>query len=215
MILPVSICNGPGPFGLFDHVVWWAGVSSLQSAGVGGTGSRLVPCAGGRLVRKAEEGASSAEAVSEALLMLCDRLVDGGGPGGGGGSGMPGSHLFWLEERLAAREDCPFRPIPPVEAARRDAGGFAEDSADTASGARAIACTVVSRSASIALTVVVFVAFPLDVNDESIRSAWFLDDERTRLLSPDAGGGGGKPGATVALGESIEYSCEGTGDRPM
>lgn len=71
--------------------------------------------------------------------MLCDRLVNGGGPGGGGGNGMPGSHLFWLEERLTPRDDCPFSPIPPVEAARRDDGGLAENSADTVSGARAIA----------------------------------------------------------------------------
>lgn len=108
MILPVSICNGPGPLVLFDHVDWWTVVSSsLQSAGVGGTGSRLVPCPGGRLVRNAEGGASSAEGGSEALFMLCDRLVVGGGPGGGGGNGMPGSHRFWLEERLPARDDCP------------------------------------------------------------------------------------------------------------
>ena len=72
--------------------------------------------------------------------MLCDRLVDGGGPGGGGGNGMPGSHRFWLGERLTARDVTrdagPLSPIPPVDAALRDAGGLANGcSTDIASGA--------------------------------------------------------------------------------
>lgn len=64
---------------------------------------------------------------------------------------------------------------------------------------------------------VVVAAFALDVNVEIILSAWFLDDERTRLLRPDAGsGGGGKLVATVPFGDSFIYGCEGgTGDRPI
>ena len=58
--------------------------------------------------------------------------------------------------------------------------------------------------------------FALEVKEESIRSAWFFDDDRTRLPKVDAGGGGGRnAGAEVALGESLECVCEGgTGDRP-
>lgn len=60
-----------------------------------------------------------------------------------------------------------------------------------------------------------FAVFPLDVKEERIRSAWFLDDERTRLLSPDADGGGGYAGAKVVLGDSVIYGCDGgTGERP-
>lgn len=42
-ILPVSICSGAGPFGKLEIPGRGAGLSSLQSAGVGGTVSRVVP----------------------------------------------------------------------------------------------------------------------------------------------------------------------------
>lgn len=42
-ILPVSICSGAGPFGKLEFTGRGAGLSSLQSAGVGGTVSRVVP----------------------------------------------------------------------------------------------------------------------------------------------------------------------------
>jgi len=65
--------------------------SSTQSAGVGGTGPRLVPWPGGRLVEGA--GIAAVKLLPDAepsddRLMLWDRVL-GGSPGGGGGSGMP------------------------------------------------------------------------------------------------------------------------------
>ena len=65
---------------------------SFQSAGVGGTGPRLVTPAGGRRLFTGGDMIGT-----EFLSMdctLCDLLDEGGGgPGGGGGRGMPGSHL--------------------------------------------------------------------------------------------------------------------------
>ena len=59
-----------------------------------------------------------------------------------------------------------------MEAALRDAGGLVENSKDAASGARAIASTVVSRKASIALMGVVEAEFfALEAKEERIRSA--------------------------------------------
>lgn len=85
---------------------------------------------------------------------------------------MPGSHLDCPWEWLVVRDSGPLRPIPPVEAALRDAGGLPEKSNDAASGACAIASTVVSRKASIALLgVAVAEFFALEVKEESIRSA--------------------------------------------
>lgn len=57
--------------------------------------------------------------------MLWERLPAGGGPGGGGGRGIPGSHaplegLYDLSS--SSLEDMLDNPMPPVEAARRDAG---------------------------------------------------------------------------------------------
>ena len=57
--------------------------------------------------------------------MLWERLPAGGGPGGGGGRGIPGSHaplegLYDLSS--SSLEDVLDNPMPPVEAARRDAG---------------------------------------------------------------------------------------------
>ena len=47
----------------------------------------------------------------------------GGGPGGGGGNGVPASHLDWLDDLLGGFELGFASPIPPVDAALRDAGG--------------------------------------------------------------------------------------------
>ncbi len=90
-ILPVSICNAAGPVDVLSNPGWGAGLSSLQSAGVGGTVSRVVPLPGGRLERKGRICATSDRGDSEVLSRLCDRAHAGGGPGGGGGRGIPGS----------------------------------------------------------------------------------------------------------------------------
>lgn len=59
--------------------------SSVQLAGVGGTGPKAVtPLGGGRLVGGDIMGAP----FSPALDTLCDREDGGGGPGGGGGRGI-------------------------------------------------------------------------------------------------------------------------------
>lgn len=47
----------------------------------------------------------------------------------------------------------------------------------------------------------------LVVSEDSSRSAWFLDDDRTRWPALDVGGGGGgKFGAPIGFGESLEYN---------
>lgn len=116
---------------------------------------------------------------------------------------MPGSHRFWLGERLTARGAGPVSPIPPVDAARRAAGGINEAST-VASGARAIAWAVVSCKVSMALMGdAMLVAFALEVTDESSLSAVFLDDERIRRAEPGAGGGGNAAGG-AAIGDSVE-----------
>lgn len=95
--------------------------------------------------------------------------------------------------------------MPPVEAALRDAGGFTEDTVELVSGAPAIARAVVSCRVSMAWTgESVLGAFALDVNEESSLSAVFLEDDRARWATCDAGGGGGKAGPRVAFGESIK-----------
>ena len=119
-MLPVSMCKGPGPFGGSRDLCSWVVESSRQSAGVGGTVSRLVPWPGGRLVRTGKVGASPVEGLPAGRLRLWDRAEAGGGPGGGGGSGIPGSHVGG--ERLVERDPFPARPIPPVEAALLAAG---------------------------------------------------------------------------------------------
>ena len=115
---------------------------------------------------------------------------------------MPGSHRFWLGERLTARGAGPVSPIPPVDAARRAAGGINEES-KVASGARAMAWAVVSCKVSMALKGdAMLVAFALEVTDESSRSAAFLDDDRIRWVDPGAGGGGNAAGG-AAIGDSV------------
>lgn len=79
------VADGRGAIG--EH-----GCSSLQSAGVGGTGARAVPLPGGRRDRDAETVRRSMGDDSKDLFRLCERVLAGGGPGGGGGNGMPGSH---------------------------------------------------------------------------------------------------------------------------
>lgn len=92
-MLPVSICSDTGPFSRPELCSWRDGASSsLQPAGVGGTGSRLVPSPGGRLLRGVNPDVRPDDWVSDGLLKLWDRFDDGGGPGGGGGNGIPGSH---------------------------------------------------------------------------------------------------------------------------
>lgn len=170
---------------------------------MGGTVSRVVPRPGGRLVREAGWSRSSDAGDVDVLLKLCDRDVDGGGPGGGGGKGMPGSHRFWLGERLTARGAGPVSPIPPVEAARRAAGGIDADS-EVASGARAIACAVLSCKASMTfMGDAMPVVFAIEVIDESSLSAAFLDDDRTRWVEPGAGGGG-NAATGAAIGDSVK-----------
>ena len=99
--------------------------SSTQFAGVGGTGPRLVPTPGGRLVLGAGTGAVKLLPdvdPSDDRHILWDRAF-GGSPGGGGGSGMPGSQPSRDGDLLSGLDEDPFIPIPPVEAALREAGG--------------------------------------------------------------------------------------------
>ena len=96
--------------------------SSLQSAGVGGTVSRVVPFPGGRLARSGRVGVDLLIGLSDGLSKLCERAAAGGGPGGGGGSGIPGSHITGLGEWLAKREELAERPNALVEAALRAVG---------------------------------------------------------------------------------------------
>lgn len=92
-MLPVSICRDDGPCersregGARPFVP----SSSLQSAGVGGTVSRLVPVPGGPLNRKGNVIPEDESSIGR--FRLCER---GGGPGGGGGRGMLGSQVTGL-----------------------------------------------------------------------------------------------------------------------
>ena len=124
-MLPVSICNGNGPCERSrEGIRAFVPSSSFQSAGVGGTVSRLVPVPGRRLNRSGCVGASPVDGVSIGLLRLCDRADAGGGPGGGGGRGMFGSQVAGLGARLVERDDPTARPIPPVDAALLAPGGW-------------------------------------------------------------------------------------------
>ena len=124
-MLPVSICNGAGPCERSrEGARSLVPSSSLQSAGVGGTVSRLVPVPGGRLDRSGSVGANPEDELSIGRFRLCERADVGGGPGGGGGRlGMFGSQVTGLGEWLVERVDPPARPIPPVDAALLAAGG--------------------------------------------------------------------------------------------
>ena len=103
-----------------------AGLSSRQSAGVGGTGPSWVPFTGAVLVRNAGGGPGVDDELSDelALLRLWERADAGGGPGGGGGRGIPVSQPDFGGDLLAGVKGVPVRPMPPVEAARREAGGL-------------------------------------------------------------------------------------------
>lgn len=199
-MLPVSICSGAGPLDRMPEEPGLGSMSSsLQSAGVGGTASRLVPRPGGRLVRGPGGTTRSDAGDPDILLKLCDR-DDGGGPGGGGGNGMPGSHRYWLGERLATRGVGPVSLMPPVEAARREPGGIKEGS-KVSSSTRAFTWAVDCCKPSIAfIEVVKLIAFALAVTDESNLSAGFLDDAR---VEADAGGGG-NVAAGAAIGDSVK-----------
>lgn len=72
--------------------------SSLQSAGVGGTVSRLVPVPGGYLDPRGSVGADPEDRPSMGRFRLCDRADAGGGPGGGGGMGTFDSQVTGLGE---------------------------------------------------------------------------------------------------------------------
>lgn len=91
--------------------------SSVQFAGVGGTGPSALNSALGRLV-----GGDTIGSVERDIL--CD-LDDGGGPGGGPGSCMPGVHLDVEDPR---ERDVDGVLMAPVDAALRDAGGRCEPS---------------------------------------------------------------------------------------
>lgn len=95
-MLPVSICSGPCERSR-EGARFFVPSSSLQSAGVGGTGSRVVPVPGGRLDRSGSVGANPEDGLSVGRFRLCER-ADGGGPGGGGGRGMCGSQVTGLGE---------------------------------------------------------------------------------------------------------------------
>ena len=123
-MLPVSICNGNGPCKRSREGGWsFAPSSSLQSAGVGGTVSRLDPVPGRRLDRTGSVGPRPEDELTIGLFRLCDRADEGGGPGGGGGKGESGCQVTGLAAWLAERDEPPARPIPPVDAALLAAGG--------------------------------------------------------------------------------------------
>lgn len=94
--------------------------SSIQPAGVGGTGPREETANEAELPGR-RVGGDVMRSVDEERLALCD-LDCGGGIGGGGGNGMPGSHLGRDAEEALERE-LEGVSIAPVDAARRDAGG--------------------------------------------------------------------------------------------
>lgn len=106
------------PQGDFDR---FRASSSRQSAGVGGIGPSVLPSFGAALL-----GAGAArdrdDESSDVLFMLCEREPPGGGPGGGGGSGMPGSQTA-VRDGVLEPSSRRAMPMPPVEAARLDAGG--------------------------------------------------------------------------------------------
>jgi hypothetical protein len=85
--------------------------SSVQPAGVGGTGPSVDNSGGLRVGGETRR--------SLVRLMLCD-LDCGGGPGGGGGNGIPGSHLVDDDPREHEDEGV---LIAPADAALREAGG--------------------------------------------------------------------------------------------
>ena len=119
------MCRGDGPFDLdlFRKVFEGLGDSSRQSAGVGGTVSRVVPLPGGPRCRNGSVGPNVDEGLSVNLFRLCERAEAGGGPGGGGGIGIVDSHVTGLGEWLFERDDAPLMPIAPVDAALLAAGG--------------------------------------------------------------------------------------------
>lgn len=128
----VSICR---PLAAGDLDLFLAS-SSTQPAGVGGIGSSVEACRGGRslvsLLVREELPSEPDQDRSDALLALTDRdPPGGGGPGGGGGRGMPGSQLAAFEGdrlcsrlRAAAAEDIADRPMSPVETALLALGGM-------------------------------------------------------------------------------------------
>lgn len=96
-MLPVSIRNGDGLFVRSREAARsLVPSSSLQSAGVGGTVSRLVPVPGGRLDRSGSVGANPEDGLSIGRFRLCERADAGGG--GGGGRGIFGSQVVGLGE---------------------------------------------------------------------------------------------------------------------
>ncbi len=103
-----------GGFGEEDPLSWLLSTSSIQSAGVGGTGPSVV--GRGRRVGGDVIGSLPPLLVRD---MLCDRAPAGGGPGGGGGMGMPGSHGTCGPVRDLAEVGV---SMAPMEAARRDPG---------------------------------------------------------------------------------------------
>ena len=147
---------------------------------------RVVPSAGGCLVRGAVLSGIVKLAVPVGRHKDCDLVVAGGGPGGGGGRGIPCSHRGALGEPFDGLKDEDAVASAPVEAALREAGGLKVGSILSGSNA----CTVCCCRVSIALAGDAELLLPLPLKEiaESIRSAWFLDDERIRL--PEGGGGG-------------------------
>lgn len=201
-------CSGDGR--LLGQLSSFPVSSSLQSAGVGGTVSRPVPRLGRCLLCPASGGERTEEYDSRGRFTLCERAPAGGGPGGGGGRGMPnttgGCGL------KAERDADALKPIAPVEAALRDAGGRTAGSTRKSSGAPPSNCTVLARKASIAFTGAGgFVFLRLPVTAAISLSAWFLELDRTRL--PVGGGGGGKDATEPVRGEMLRCAInEDRGD---
>lgn len=107
------------PHGDFDR---FRASSSRQSAGVGGMGPSVLPIAARLGAGAATRLGLDLDESSDVLFMLCERDPLGGGPGGGGGNGMPGSQAA-VREGVLEPSSRRAIPIPPVEAARLEAGG--------------------------------------------------------------------------------------------
>ena len=115
-----------GQFEFEGHAACSVVLSSVQLAGVGGIVSRPVPCTGGCLVRLSGPASCTVNEGPEGLQrlwLLAPGAGAGGGPGGGGGSWIPFVQRGGLEEIGERAETVP-SPIAPVDAARREAGGW-------------------------------------------------------------------------------------------
>ena len=176
-MLPVSSCRAIRPFEGPPLALSGTTESSLQSAGVGGTVSRLVPCPSVRLARSGSVGTRSKYEVSMGLFKLCVLAELGGGPGGGGGKGMPGSHAG--EELEATGVEPLPKLISPVDAALLAAGALLVGLSSEHTCACSDAKVVLSWRESTGFTGDVALVLLREVIEESSRPACPREDDRS------------------------------------